>query len=142
MMKNREKDQAGTDGPQLAELCAKIKEYVENEDWESCMELIPKYMEQYPDSAVPHNLMGIVLESQGKHPEAMRHFRAAWSLDSPFVPANRNMDAYAVYDRTQKVEPAYTMEDCMPKTEPGALQKTSFFLRSLLANRSKKAGAA
>ncbi|KMZ54648.1 hypothetical protein HMPREF0980_01060 [Dorea sp. D27] len=127
---------------ELSNLCRLIKEYVKKDDWAACMEEIPQYMEMYPDSAVPHNLMGIVLEKQGKHPEAMKHFRAAWSLDSTFVPANRNMDAYSIYDRKGEVEPAYTMEDCMPKREPGIVQKTSFFLKSLLTVHQKKAGAA
>ena len=126
----------------MTDLCMKVKKYVEEKDWDSCMELIPRYMERYPNSAVPHNLRGIVLESQGHHPDAMRHFRAAWSLDSTFVPANRNMDAYSMYDRKGEVEPAYTMEDCMPKTEPGIIQKTGFFLRSLLMVHPKKAGMA
>ena len=142
MMKSREKGQISREEQDLCSLCSKIKEYVEKSDWAACMEQIPKYMELYPDSAVPHNLMGIVLESQGKHPEAMKHFRAAWSLDSTFVPANRNMDAYSMYDRKGEVEPAYTMEDCKPKPEPGIIQKTVFFLRSLLMMHPKKAGMA
>jgi len=142
MMKSREKGQISREEQDLGSLCSMIKEYVEKNDWAACMEQIPKYMELYPDSAVPHNLMGIVLESQGKHPEAMKHFRAAWSLDSTFVPANRNMDAYSMYDRKGEVEPAYTMEDCMPKPEPGIIQKTGFFLRSLLMMHPKKAGMA
>ena len=82
----------------MTDLCMKVKKYVEEKDWDSCMELIPRYMERYPNSAVPHNLLGIVLESQGHHPDAMRHFRAAWSLDPTFMPASQNIDAYSLYD--------------------------------------------
>lgn len=52
----------------MTDLCMKVKKYIEEKDWDSCMELIPRYMERYPNSAVPHNLLGIVLESQGHHP--------------------------------------------------------------------------
>ena len=92
----------------MTDLCMKVKKYVEEKDWDSCMELIPRYMERYPNSAVPHNLLGIVLESQGHHPDAMRHFRAAWSLDPTFMPASQNIDAYSLYDSEKDVKPAYT----------------------------------
>ena len=82
----------------MTDLCMKVKKYVEEKDWDYCMELIPRYMERYRNSAVPHNLLGIVLESQGHHPDAMRHFRAAWSLDPTFMPASQNIDAYSLYD--------------------------------------------
>ena len=79
------------------------EKYVEEKDWDSCMELISRYMERYPNSAVPHNLLGIVLESQGHHPDAMRHFRAAWSLDPTFMPASQNIDAYSLYDSGKRM---------------------------------------
>ena len=61
----------------LKNLCRVIRNYVSEHKWEECDRLIPKYMELYPDSAVPHNLRGIVMEKQGRHAEAMKHFRAA-----------------------------------------------------------------
>ena len=121
----------------MTDLCMKVKKYVEEKDWDSCMELIPRYMERYPNSAVPHNLLGIVLESQGHHPDAMRHFRAAWSLDPTFLPASQNIDAYSLYDSEKDVKPAYTVDDCLPERQPTLLEKSVFFLRRLWTGKRK-----
>ena len=121
----------------MTDLCMKVKKYVEEKDWDSCMELIPRYMERYPNSAVPHNLLGIVLESQGHHPDAMRHFRAAWSLDPTFMPASQNIDAYSLYDSEKDVKPAYTVDDCLPERQPTLLEKSVFFLRRLWTGKRK-----
>lgn len=121
----------------MTDLCMKVKKYIEEKDWDSCMELIPRYMERYPNSAVPHNLLGIVLESQGHHPDAMRHFRAAWSLDPTFMPASQNIDAYSLYDSEKDVKPAYTVDDCLPERQPTLLEKSVFFLRRLWTGKRK-----
>ena len=121
----------------MTDLCMKVKKYVEEKDWDSCMKLIPRYMERYPNSAVPHNLLGIVLESQGHHPDAMRHFRAAWSLDPTFLPASQNIDAYSLYDSEKDVKPAYTVDDCLPERQPTLLEKSVFFLRRLWTGKRK-----
>ena len=121
----------------MTDLCMKVKKYIEEKDWDSCMELIPRYMERYPNSAVPHNLLGIVLESQGHHPDAMRHFRAAWSLDPTFLPASQNIDAYSLYDSEKDVKPAYTVDDCLPERQPTLLGKSVFFLRRLWTGKRK-----
>ena len=121
----------------MTDLCMKVKKYVEEKDWDSCMELIPRYMERYPNSAVPHNLLGIVLESQGHHPDAMRHFRAAWSLDPTFMPASQNIDAYSLYDSEKDVKPAYTADDCLTEGRPTLLEKSGFFLRRLRTVKKK-----
>ena len=118
----------------MTDLCMKVKKYVEEKDWDSCMELIPRYMERYPNSAVPHNLLGIVLESQGHHPDAMRHFRAAWSLDPTFMPASQNIDAYSLYDSEKDVKPA---DDCLTERRPALLEKSGFFLRRLRTVKKK-----
>ena len=121
----------------MTDLCMKVKKYIEEKDWDSCMELIPRYMERYPNSAVPHNLLGIVLESQGHHQDAMRHFRAAWSLDPTFLPASQNIDAYSLYDSEKDVKPAYTVDDCLPERQPTLLEKSVFFLRRLWTGKRK-----
>jgi hypothetical protein len=86
---------------------------------------------------VPQHLLGIVLESQGHHPDAMRHFRAAWSLDPTFLPASQNIDAYSLYDSEKDVKPAYTVDDCLPERQPTLLEKSVFFLRRLWTGKRK-----
>ena len=47
---------------ELEQFCRQIREYVQSGRIRECEQLIPQYMQKYPDSAVPHNLLGIVLE--------------------------------------------------------------------------------
>ena len=96
----------------LDALCEVVKDYAAKQNWEECLRIIPKYMELYPDSAVPHNLMGIVLEMEGRHPDAMRHFRAAFALDATYYPANYNMNMYGEYSRERDKAPAFSRADC------------------------------
>lgn len=115
----------------LKNLCRVIRNYVREQKWEECERLIPKYMELYPDSAVPHNLRGIVLEKRGRHPEAMKHFRAAVALDASFVPANFNMERYSSFEKERNLEPAYEEEDCMRMKGVMQGKKNYFFLKNL-----------
>lgn len=85
------------DRGELEELCASVRAYVRKEAYEACMEPICLAMAHYPDAPQPHNLMGIVLEKQGDHAAAMRHFRAAWALDPKYRPANHNMYIYGTF---------------------------------------------
>ena len=50
------------------------------------------------------------MEKQGCHISAMKHFRAAWSLDPTFLPARKNIDNYGGFSRPG--EAAYTADDC------------------------------
>ena len=115
----------------LKNLCRVIRNYVSEHKWEECDRLIPKYMELYPDSAVPHNLRGIVMEKQGRHAEAMKHFRAAQALDASYVPANFNMERFASFEKEGRVEPAFDVNDCIRMKGEVKGKKNYFFLRNL-----------
>lgn len=82
---------------ELDKLCISIRELVGDGDYESCMEPICEAMEHSPDAPEPHNLLGIVLEKQGKHTAAMKHFRAACALDPTYAPALQNLDTYGTF---------------------------------------------
>ena len=97
---------------ELEQFCRQIREYVQSGRIRECEQLIPQYMQKYPDSAVPHHLLGIVLEMKGKHVEAMKHFRAATALDAGFLPASYNMEQYSSFARKCTIRPAYGWEDC------------------------------
>lgn len=97
---------------ELDRFCKEIEEHVQKGKLGECEQLIPQYMQKYPDSAIPHNLLGIVLEKQGKHVEAMKHFRAAAALDAEFLPASYNMEQYSSLRRKCAIEPMYGWEDC------------------------------
>lgn len=78
-------------------LCNLVRKLVSVGDYESCIEPICSAMESNPHAPEPHNLMGIVLEKQGDHTTAMKHFRAAWALDPSYKPANHNLNTYGTF---------------------------------------------
>ena len=101
-------------GP-LDHLCSLVRESVKLGDFEDCLHAIRNAMAEYPDAPQPHNLLGIVLEKQGNHPSAMRHFRAAWALDPTYLPAEENLKTYATfYSRGRS---AYDESDCAGSEE-------------------------
>ena len=73
-----------SDKEEMQRLCNFVRENVEKHDYEKCKEKIMRAMSEFPHAAEPHNLMGIVLEKEGNHVTAMRHFRAAWELDPAY----------------------------------------------------------
>ena len=92
-------------------LCSQVREAVRQGELETCLQEICNAMAEYPDAPQPHNLLGIVLEKQGNHTSAMRHFRAAWALDPTYIPAEENLKTYATfYSRGRS---AYDESDCM-----------------------------
>lgn len=78
-------------------LCREVREAVAHGNYTACMDRVCNSMAAYPDAPQPHNLMGILLEKQGNHTEAMRHFRAAWALDPTYTPAEENLETYATF---------------------------------------------
>ena len=96
-------------GP-LDQLCSLVRESVQQGEFEHCLQQIRSAMAEFPDAPQPHNLLGIILEKQGNHSGAMRHFRAAWALDPTYLPAEENMKTYATfYSRGRS---AYDESDC------------------------------
>ena len=94
----------------LDHLCSMVRESVNQGQFDDCLQKIRSAMAEYPDAPQPHNLLGIVLEKQGNHVSAMRHFRAAWALDPTYMPAEENLKTYATfYSRGRS---AYDESDC------------------------------
>ena len=58
----------------------KCRELIEKKEYETCEKEIADAMVTMPHSAVPHDLMGILLEKEHNHILAMKHFRAAYGL--------------------------------------------------------------
>lgn len=82
---------------ELEKLCASVRALVNEKNYEDCLPLIYKAMEDHPHAPEPHNLLGIVLEKTGDHALAMKHFRAAWALDPTYTPANYNLNTYGTF---------------------------------------------
>lgn len=95
---------------ELNDLIAKAKEMIEHREFDPCEALLATAMFQNPHSAVPHNLMGLLLEKKRKHEDAMKHFRAANALDPAYAPARWNLEGFAELYKTRK--DAYSVSDC------------------------------
>ena len=91
-------------------LCDAVRRLCREGNYQTCRALIRDAMADNPDAPQPHNLLGIVLEKEGNHTEAMKHFRAAWDLDSTYAPARRNLDFYGTF--YAKGQCAYDESDC------------------------------
>ena len=78
--------------------------------FEQCEKEIETAMAENPHCAIPHNLMGILMEKESNHVLAMKHFRAAYALDPTYVPARYNMEQYGQMYSAGKC--AFTEEDC------------------------------
>ena len=55
--------------------------------------------------------MGIIMERENDHIQAMKRFRAAWALDPTSVPARINMERYGSFSFTIP-RPTYDEADC------------------------------
>lgn len=87
---------------ELELLCETIRSLVFEGSLDECERLLCDAMCKYPHAPHPHNLYGIVLERKGKHPLAMSHFRAAWSLDASYAPANHNLRKFSSFFSEEK----------------------------------------
>lgn len=94
----------------LNKLCDSVRELIRIQDYETCENIIYSAMSKYPHAPEPHNLVGILFEKKGDHPAAMKHFRAAWSLDPTYIPARQNLECYGTFFSNGRC--AYDESDC------------------------------
>lgn len=95
-------------------LCARVRELMAEGDYRECESLITKAMMRFPHAPHPHNLFGLLLERQSDHITAMKHFRAAWSLDPTYLPARQNLDHFGTFFSSGKC--AFDESDCQEET--------------------------
>lgn len=95
---------------ELQALCNKIRELAKQGGFKDGERLLREAMSIYPHNAEPHNLYGILLEKQGDHVAAMKHFRAAWDLNPTYVPARCNLEWFGTFYSTGKC--AFDETDC------------------------------
>ena len=95
---------------ELGDLIRSAKDLISRREFEACEALLSTSMFQHPHSAVPHNLMGLLLEKERRHEDAMKHFRAANALDPVYAPARWNLEGFAEFYKT-RVEAFFTT-DC------------------------------
>lgn len=95
-------------------LCNTARTLIREQKYRECKEQISSAMRKYPHLPQPHNLMGIVLEKEGCHVNAMKHFRAAYALDPTYLPTRHNLKNYGTF--FQKGKCAYDESDCEMNT--------------------------
>ncbi len=79
---------------ELNQAIVEARHLIEKKEFKDCESLLRKLMSEFPDNAVPHNLMGLLYEKKNDHIGAMKHFRAAWALDPTYRPALMNLDNF------------------------------------------------
>ncbi len=94
----------------LMSVIEQAKKLISEKRYVECEALICTAMFEYPHDAVPHNLMGLMLEGKNSHPEAMKHFRAAYALDPTYRPSAWNLKCFGSFTRLYPC--AYTANDC------------------------------
>ena len=87
---------------EITVLCDSIRMLITQNGHTECYTLIAEAMRKYPHSPHPHNLMGILFEIMNDHSTAMKHFRAAWSLDPTYIPARHNLSNFASFYSVNK----------------------------------------
>lgn len=93
---NAKKIQMG-EGTPLQRLALQIRFLAQEGSYEKGKQLTAEAMKEFPDSAEPHNLLGILLEKTGEHSLAMKHFRAAYALDPTYAPARKNLEVFGTF---------------------------------------------
>lgn len=106
----------------LKELCSSVKKHVYNGDYEKSKELVIEALGNYPHSPEPHNLIGILLEIEGDHLMALKHFRAAWNLDPTYLPASQNLKNFDSVFPQKKF--AFDEADCSEENTDKYSKKT------------------
>lgn len=87
---------------ELKELCEKVRNLIKEESLTEAELAIAQGMGQFPDAAIPHNLMGIVKEIKNDRVAAMKHFRAAYALDPSDKSIRANIDHLCSFRPTGK----------------------------------------
>ena len=94
----------------VKDLCNQVRKLIDNREYESCYEIITGEMKKSPHAPEPHNLLGMLLEKEGDHILAMKHFRAAWALDPTYLPARHNLEVFGTF--FSNGAGAYDEDDC------------------------------
>nr|WP_314466364.1 hypothetical protein [uncultured Clostridium sp.] len=96
-------------------ICNKVRVLVNNDEYEESKNLLKSMIGEYPHAPEPHNLFGLILEKEGDHLLAMKHFRAAWALDPTYLPARYNLENFGTF--VPKGRGAFDESDCPPLIE-------------------------
>ena len=79
----------------LSELCNMVRRLTKQRNFSDCERVIAAAMSEYPHAPQPHNLMGVLFKIKDDPATAMKHFRAACSLDPSYTPVRHNLHNFA-----------------------------------------------
>ena len=130
-MKIRQPEDLG----ELRALCESARTLISSSSFNECEQLIRDALSRYPHMPEPNNLYGILLENQGDHLLAMKHFRAAWALNPAYLPARQNLERFGTFFSTESV--AFNESDCPPDpiTEPFVIEYDSYGVGHIIKKR-------
>lgn len=74
-----------------------IEKCIKNNDYSKGEKLTKQAIIQIPRSPVFHNLMGVILEKECRHVQAVKCFRTAYELDQAYEPARYNLERYGIF---------------------------------------------
>lgn len=118
-----------SDNNELNNICNEARELIKQKKYHECRRLVINSIGRYPHAPEPHNLMGILLENEGDHLTAMKHFRAACALDPTYLPTRFNLVQYSdFFCKTRK--DAFDETDC-PKELNRNLYKVEYDERGI-----------
>lgn len=78
------------------------KDEINRRKFEKAIELLKKAISKESEKPEPFNLLGVIYELRGNHPEAMKMYRTALSLDPTYKPADENLQRASNIDFNQK----------------------------------------
>ena len=79
------------------EMIGQIRMCIGKSQYEKGIKLARKAIEMMPTSPVVHNLMGVLLENQNRHVQAIQQYRVACELDTSYEPAHHNLERYGIF---------------------------------------------
>lgn len=95
--------------------CLKMKQLICSDQLQEAFQNIYDFIAKHPDSAIPHNLLGIIYEKKRNHVLAMKHFRVAWCLNPTYLPAQENMSNFSSFEPMHRF--FYEKSECSKSTK-------------------------
>lgn len=74
-----------------------IKKCINSKQYDHGQKLARAAIKEMPGSPVFHNLLGVLLEKEHHHVQAIHCFREAYELNPSYEPARYNLERYGVF---------------------------------------------
>lgn len=74
-----------------------IEKCIEDGEYSRGEKLAEQAILHKPESPVFYNLMGVILEKECRHVQAMECFKNAYDLDQGYEPARYNLERYGIF---------------------------------------------